>query len=86
MPLLFLNAVRTHGAGPDAGSPLGDKGGPPLNFALLPGSPAINAGDNASCPPTDQRGMTRPQGPICDSGAFEFVEATFRLFLPVILR
>ncbi|MCI0397139.1 MAG: hypothetical protein L0332_35945 [Chloroflexi bacterium] len=28
--------------------------------------------DAASCPPTDQRGVPRPQGDGCDIGAFEF--------------
>ena len=36
------------------------------------GSPAINAGDNAGCPITDQRGTLRPQGASCDIGAYEF--------------
>jgi uncharacterized repeat protein (TIGR01451 family) len=37
----------------------------------LEGSPAIDAGTNDGCPATDQRGVTRPQGPRCDIGAFE---------------
>ena len=51
--------------------PLADNGGPTQTVALLPGSLAINAG--VACPPpaTDQRGVPRPQGPACDSGAFE---------------
>jgi hypothetical protein len=52
--------------------PLQDNGGPTWTHALLPGSPAINAGTNTGCPPTDQRGIERPQGPTCDIGAFEF--------------
>jgi hypothetical protein len=51
--------------------PLQNNGGPTLTMAPLPGSPAINAGDNASCPATDQRGVSRPQGGICDIGAVE---------------
>jgi len=46
-------------------------GGETLTFALLPGSPALEAGDTASCPATDQRGISRPQGSGCDIGAFE---------------
>jgi uncharacterized repeat protein (TIGR01451 family) len=42
-----------------------------LTHALLPGSPAIDAGDDASCLPTDQRGIPRPQGAHCDIGAYE---------------
>ena len=56
--------------------PLADNGGPIETHALLPpGSPAIDAGDDALCPSTDQRGVTRPQGTQCDIGAFEFVIA-----------
>jgi fibronectin-binding autotransporter adhesin len=51
--------------------PLADNGGSTLTLLPLPGSPAINAGDNASCPPFDQRGVKRPQGAICDIGAVE---------------
>jgi beta-glucanase (GH16 family) len=51
--------------------PLGDNGGPTATHALQAGSPAIDAGDNAGCPATDQRGVSRPQGTGCDVGAFE---------------
>ncbi len=46
-------------------------GGLTQTMALLAGSPALNFG--VACPPpaTDQRGVTRPQGGACDSGAFE---------------
>ena len=50
---------------------LADNGGPTLTHALLAGSPAIDAADDALCPPTDQRGITRPQGAHCDIGAYE---------------
>lgn len=54
------------------GPPL-DNGGPTPTIALLPGSPAIDAGDPACPPPdTDQRGFIRPQFVRCDSGAYEF--------------
>lgn len=42
--------------------------------ALLPGSPAVGAGDNAACAAAgsiDQRGIVRPQGSRCDIGAYE---------------
>ena len=51
--------------------PLANNGGPTLTHALLPGSPAIDAGDDAACPATDQRGVPRPQGPHCDIGSYE---------------
>jgi hypothetical protein len=54
-------------------APPADNGGPTFTLALLPGSPAINAGDDTACPPTDQRGVVRPLGAHCDIGAFEFV-------------
>jgi Zn-dependent metalloprotease len=41
--------------------------------ALKPGSPAIDAGNPATCLSTDQRGLTRPQGGACDIGAYEFI-------------
>ena len=51
--------------------PLADNGGPTFTMALLPGSPAIDAGDTAAAPPTDQRGFARPSGPAADIGAYE---------------
>jgi len=52
--------------------PLADNGGPTLTMALLPGSPAIDAGASWAAPPTDQRGFPRPIGPTTDLGAFEY--------------
>jgi hypothetical protein len=54
--------------------PLAANGGPTRTEALLPGSPAIDAGglpSTSGCPDIDQRGQTRPWGPACDIGAFE---------------
>ena len=50
---------------------LADNGGPTQTLAVLAGSPAIDAGSDAICPDTDQRGMPRPQGIRCDIGAYE---------------
>jgi hypothetical protein len=53
--------------------PLQDNGGPTQTMALLPGSPAICAGDNTDAPQYDQRGPSLPRivnGTI-DIGAFE---------------
>src|SRR5262249_56575096 len=57
--------------------PLQDNGGPTQTMALLPGSPAIDSGDNTDAPEWDQRGPGYPRivnGTI-DRGAFE-VQAT----------
>jgi hypothetical protein len=57
--------------------PLQDNGGPTWTHALLACSPALDAGDNAACPATDQRGLSRPKDgngdgtALCDIGAFE---------------
>jgi hypothetical protein len=40
------------------------------HIPLLPGSPAINAGNDEACPPTDQLGQLRVDQ--CDIGAIEF--------------
>lgn len=56
--------------------PLQDNGGPTQTHALLAGSPALDAALLANCLATDQRGVSRPQGPECDIGAYELgVEA-----------
>lgn len=49
-------------------SVLGSFGGPTLTMPLLPGSPAIDAGNGSGSPATDQRGVTRN---LVDIGAFE---------------
>lgn len=65
---------------PSLAAELADNGGPAigrdgaqvqLTLALQAGSPALDAGDDASCRPSDQRGVPRPQGAACDLGAFE---------------
>jgi hypothetical protein len=50
--------------------PLQNNGGPTLTQALLLGSTAIDAGNDATAPPTDQRGFSRSG--VSDIGAFEF--------------
>jgi len=63
------------GFGAEFLGPLRDNGGPTLTHALLPGSPAINAGDPQAndIPPFDQRGnpFTRLFGDRIDIGAYE---------------
>ena len=51
--------------------PLQDNGGPTWTHALLPGSPAIDAGARPSRHLTDQRGFSRDVGHGPDIGAFE---------------
>jgi hypothetical protein len=67
----FTNVGSLNNTDPKLG-PLADNGGPTLTMALLPGSPAIDAGDNLGTPPTDQRGITRPFGAASDIGAYEY--------------
>ena len=57
--------------------PLADNGGPTRTHALRAGSPAEDAGNNASGDPSDQRGTGFPRGigPSADIGAFEGVDA-----------
>ena len=71
--------------------PLQDNGGATFTHALLPGSPAINAGNPLACLDhlgmtlmIDQRGFARPMAVTCDMGAFE--ATIYDLFLPLILR
>lgn len=65
-------------------APLASWGGPTKTHALLPGSPALNNGNPATCLSTDQRGILRPVGPACDIGAFEGV--LLQIFLPFVAR
>ncbi len=56
--------------------PLQDNGGPTPTMDLGPGSAAFEAGNAAACAAApvnnlDQRGVVRPQGARCDSGAVE---------------
>ena len=51
--------------------PMAFNGGMTRSMALLPHSPAIDAGDDSVCETTDQRGVTRPKGDHCDLGAYE---------------
>ncbi|GAB3702538.1 hypothetical protein GCM10027592_32050 [Spirosoma flavus] len=66
----LTNGVNNNIVGVDALlAPLANYGGSLLTHALLPGSPAINAGTSSGAPTTDQRGIGRVG--VTDVGAFE---------------
>ena len=69
--LLFTNSTSFTNTNPDLGS-LTNNGGPTWTMALLPGSPAIDAGQTIPGLTTDQRGLPRPSGYAFDMGAYEF--------------
>ncbi len=50
---------------------LANHGGGTFTVSLLPGSPAIDGGNNTGAPATDQRGVARPQGAAVDIGSYE---------------
>lgn len=79
--------------------PLAGNDGYPETHALLPGSPAIDAGNPGqpgsggnTCEPTDQRGITRPVdgdgdgNAVCDIGAFELGFVGGKAALPDVAR
>jgi hypothetical protein len=63
---------------------LGYYGSPVPTLPLLRGSPTIDAGDDATCPATDARGVHRPQGAHCDIGAYEAFNRYW--WMPVVRR
>jgi len=65
--------------------PLASNGGRTQTFALLPSSPAIDVGDDATCAAVpisslDQRGQTRSRGAHCDIGAYEYAPKEITAF------
>jgi hypothetical protein len=83
----FLTAIGDLNNTPAGLDPNGlqNNGGPTPTIALLSSSPAVDAipvsptnyctDVNGNPITTDQSGILRPQGPACDIGAFELVEA-----------
>ena len=61
---------------------LADNSGPTWSMALLPGSPAIDAGEDVNCAAVDQRGVPRPQGSHCDIGAYEYKPPAKQTLIP----
>lgn len=78
-------------ANPILGS-LANNGGFTQTHALGAGSPAIDAGNQAVCPLTDQRGFFRPidgdgDGTArCDMGSYEYEIPVFYIYLPAIVN
>jgi hypothetical protein len=66
----------TISADPKLGT-LADNGGPTQTHALLPGSPAIDHGNNITGSGADQRLFKRVVGPSIDIGSVEFVDEIF---------
>lgn len=54
--------------------PLEDNGGPTETHAIADTSTAQDRHDGTGCGGTDQRGVPRPRGTDCDSGAYEYTE------------
>jgi hypothetical protein len=60
--------------------PLQDNGGPTFTMALLPGSPALNAGTPDGAPATDQRGLIRTGG--YNIGSYQASASSFEVDAP----
>ena len=95
-----ITGAYLSGVNPNLG-PLQSNGGPTWTHALLPGSPAIDAGSPSGCRAgapffilftADQRGLPRHMdgngdgSARCDIGAYEQQTAYFDIFLPLVIR
>jgi hypothetical protein len=70
----FSTASQSHSNSNPVLGALASNGGPTQTMALPANSPAVDAvpASVSGCAhSTDQRGMSRPQGPACDIGAYE---------------
>lgn len=68
--------------------PLANNGGVTQTHIPLPESTAINGGQCVTGVTTDQRGVSRPQGPACDIGAVERQpsDSGYFVYLPLIIK
>jgi hypothetical protein len=83
-PTCHLTGIldQDHVAAPKIGT-LADNGGPTQTVALLPGSPAVNAGVEFLAPTTDQRGFPRNGDQLgVDIGAYEIATKSMSGQLP----
>jgi hypothetical protein len=64
--------------------PLHDNGGPTQTMALLPGSPALNAGDPTQLGTADQRGVVRSGG--VNIGAYQASATAFVVSAPTTVQ
>lgn len=80
LSIAFAEPGDQTGVDPLLGDLLPNAPGTTETHALLPGSPALDAGTcsdhDGVTVATDQRGVKRPQGEDCDIGAFELEAAT----------
>jgi predicted outer membrane repeat protein len=81
--------IPTPGSDPLGSNILANNGGPTQTIALSAGSAAIDAGNDTTCATipvggVDQRGVTRPQGPHCDIGAYELIQQQPPTAVPTI--
>ncbi len=90
----FLQSSDMSSTNPQLGV-LKNNGGTTFTMAPLASSPAIDAGNNNTCPLTDQRGETRPldgnndSTAVCDIGAVEVRnedDTTQYLYLPFLVK
>jgi hypothetical protein len=70
--------------------PLADNGGPTFTHLITQDSVAFNHGLNAICVAApvngvDQRGVSRPQGERCETGALEVIDEIAELYYPWVL-
>lgn len=77
----FLVGTRNSPVNPQLG-PLADNGGPTKTHLLLPGSRAIDTGDNQAATALDQRGFARIVNGVLDLGAIETTAPLLPLPLP----
>lgn len=75
-PPALTHATSLRSVEPRLG-PLAFYGGGTPTLALLPTSPAIDAGDTVDVPATDQRGLPRPALAAADIGAFELQPTSY---------